>query len=615
MNAAGARVGIGRYDEPRHWYTDPQYCTVRDEGPEWRTIHLGIDLFVEPRTPVLAPLDGLVHSFHDNARPFEYGPTIILEHRSHDGAVRFWTLYGHLTRDSLAGLEPGRPVRRGEVIGRVGPFPENGHWPPHLHFQIITDLLGYHGDFPGVAPPSQRAIWRSLSPNPNLVLRIPAAQPYQEAMTRDALLEARRRLVGPNVSLSYRRPLHIVRGRMQHLFDEVEQPYLDCVNNVAHVGHAHPRVVAAIASQSAALNTNTRYLHENLVRLAERLTAKLPEPLRVCFFVCSGSEANELALRLARAHTRRRDVIVLDGAYHGNTTSLVEISPYKFYGPGGEGAPPHVHTVPVPDGYKGLYRGADREIGRAYAEHVRQAAEAVRAQGRGIAAFFCEPLPSCAGQIVPPDGYLAEAFRHVRAAGGVCVADEVQTGFGRVGERFWAFELQGVVPDIVTMGKPMGNGHPVGAVVTTPEIAASFANGMEYFNTFGGNPVSCAASLAVLDVLEEEGLQDHARRVGHYLLARLRELTAHHPLIGDVRGRGLFIGVELVLDRETLKPATRLAAYVVERARERGVLLSTDGPFQNVLKIKPPLPFSHTDADRLVDTLDTILAEDRVRVP
>ncbi|GIV60060.1 MAG: hypothetical protein KatS3mg043_1149 [Rhodothermaceae bacterium] len=425
--------------------------------------------------------------------------------------------------------------------------------------------------------------------------------------SKDDLLRLRARLLGPSLSLSYRTPLKIVRGAGAYLFDETGRAYLDCVNNVCHVGHCHPRVVEAACRQMATLNTNTRYLHDAIVEYAERLTATLPEPLRVCFFVNSGSEANDLALRLARAYTGGTDVVVLDGAYHGNLSSLIDLSPYKFDGPGGAGKPPHTHVVPMPDPYRGPYRrdGA----GAKYAAHVKEAVEDIAAAGRRLAAFFAEPILSCGGQIVPPEGFFRDAYAHVRAGGGVCVADEVQVGFGRVGSHFWAFETHGVVPDIVTMGKPIGNGHPLGAVVTTPAIAAAFTNGMEYFNTFGGNPVSCTVGLTVLDVIAEEGLQARARRVGAYLTDRLRGLMDRHPLIGDVRGRGLFLGVELVRDRATLEPAAAEAAEVVERAKERGVLLSTDGPLHNVLKIKPPLVFSEADADRLAGTLDAVLAE------
>jgi 4-aminobutyrate aminotransferase-like enzyme/Ser/Thr protein kinase RdoA (MazF antagonist) len=428
---------------------------------------------------------------------------------------------------------------------------------------------------------------------------------------RDDLLQRRRAHLGPSLSISYTQPLHIVRGWRQFLYDPQWRAYLDCVNNVAHVGHCHPRVVSAIAEQSARLNTNTRYLHELLVEYCERLAATLPDPLRVVYLVCSGSEANELALRMARAHTGRRDVIVLDAAYHGNTSALVDLSPYKYAGPGGRGRPSWVHQAKMPDVYRGPHRGDDAGesggglrldgAGGRYAEYV------ARELDSSVAAFFAESALGCGGQIILPPGYLAASYAAVRAAGGLCVADEVQTGFGRAGTHFWMFETQGVVPDIVTLGKPIGNGHPMGAVITTPEIAASFANGMEYFNTFGGNPVSCAAGLAVLDVIAEEGLQQNARDTGEYLLARLREVATRHRFIGDVRGQGLFVGIELVRAPETREPAPEIAAAVVERMKELGVLLSTDGPHHNVIKIKPPLCFTREDADTVAERLNEVL--------
>ncbi|MBZ5728439.1 MAG: aminotransferase class III-fold pyridoxal phosphate-dependent enzyme [Acidobacteriia bacterium] len=423
------------------------------------------------------------------------------------------------------------------------------------------------------------------------------------AVTAD-LVAARRAHLGPSLSLAYREPLHMIRGRGPYLYDAGGRAYLDCVNNVAHVGHSHPRVVRAASEQMALLNTNTRYLDEHRASYLERLAATLPEPLRVVYLVCSGSEANELAWRLARAHTGGSQAIVVDAAYHGNSSALIDLSPYKFNGPGGRGRPEHVRVVTMPDVYRGPHRGPD--AGARYAAAV---AEAVR-QCDGLAAFFCESALGCGGQIILPAGYLREAFAAVRAAGGVAVADEVQTGFGRAGSHFWMFQTQGVVPDIVTMGKPIGNGHPMGAVVTTPEIAASFANGMEYFNTFGGNPVSCAVGLAVLDVIRDEGLQANARDTGGYLQRGLVELAGRHALIGDVRGVGLFLGCELVRGRETREPAAEAAAEMVERMKDRGVLLSTDGPSHNVIKIKPPLVFSRADADLLLERMDEALRMD-----
>jgi 4-aminobutyrate aminotransferase-like enzyme len=358
----------------------------------------------------------------------------------------------------------------------------------------------------------------------------------------------------------------------------------------------------------ARLNTNTRYLHDNIVEYALRLTATLPKALSVVFLTNSGTEANDLALRLARAHTKARGVIVVDHAYHGHSPSMIELSPYKFNGKGGEGQVPHVDVVAMPDAYRGVF-GEAPESGRQYGQLLPQAIANLRQRDIATAAFYCESLLGCGGQIVLPPGYLQEAYASVRAAGGVCVADEVQVGFGRAGEHFWAFENQGVVPDIVTLGKPIGNGHPIGAVVTTPEIAASFVSGMEYFNTFGGNPVSCAIALAVLEVIAEEQLQENARRVGNFLMDGLRDLQQRHACIGDVRGCGLFIGAELVRDRDARTPDQSKAKAVVEAMKARHVLLSTEGPGDNVLKIKPPIVFSQAHAEVFLDKLDQALGE------
>ncbi|MEM7052863.1 MAG: aminotransferase class III-fold pyridoxal phosphate-dependent enzyme [Acidobacteriota bacterium] len=432
----------------------------------------------------------------------------------------------------------------------------------------------------------------------------PATAP--RPFSKSEILAARQRHVGPSLSVSYRQPLHFQRGRGPYLFDQDDRPFLDLVNNVCHVGHCHPRVVAAAQRQMAQLNTNTRYLYAGLTEYATRLTAKLPEPLSVCYLVNSGSEANELALRLAQCHTGRDRMVVLEGAYHGHTGRLIELSPYKFRGPGGRGEPTgDVTVVPAPDSYRGRYRAMTPATGRLYAAEVESA---LAAAATSPAAFLAESLLSCGGQVEPPPEYFAGAFAAVRAAGGLCIIDEVQVGFGRVGDAFWGFELQGVVPDVVVMGKPIGNGHPLAAVVTTPEIASSFDNGMEFFCTFGGNPVSCAVGLAVLDVVEEEGLQERARRLGQRFRSGLEELATRHPLIGDVRGRGLFLGVELVRDRSSLEPAATEAQAVVEAAKQQGILLSTDGPLHNVIKIKPPLALDEHDVDRALRALDSAFA-------
>jgi 4-aminobutyrate aminotransferase-like enzyme len=387
-------------------------------------------------------------------------------------------------------------------------------------------------------------------------------------------------LLGRNLSVAYERPLHIVRGSMQYLYDDEGRQYLDAYNNVAHVGHCHPKVVAAGQRQMEVLNTNTRYLSDLILEYAERLTATLPESLSVCFFVNSGSEANELAIRLARAHTKAREVIVLEHAYHGNTTTCIDISPYKHDGRGGEGAPSWVHTA------------------RLDAEHV---IEIIHSLPAPLCGFIAESMPSVAGQIVLPDGFLTQVYEAVRGAGGVCIADEVQTGFGRTGTHFYAFERYGVVPDIVVLGKPIGNGHPIGAVITTRTIADSFDNGMEFFSTFGGNNVSCAIGLAVLEVLEEEKLQAHALDVGKHLLKGLHGLHSRHEVIREIRGSGFFLGVELAHN----------ASRVVNRIREGGILMGTEGPLNNVIKIRPPMPFSLEDADRVIEMLDEVLTQRR----
>jgi 4-aminobutyrate aminotransferase-like enzyme len=628
MKHAGASVGIGRYDEARAIYTSKQFGASENPTDERRTIHLGIDLQVAPGSTVRAPLDGVVHAFANNATALDYGPVVILRHRFGDAkdavkmpalpvageAQEFFTLYGHLTAQSLAGLRVGRKIARGEKFAEVGTTQENGGWAPHLHFQVIADLLELGTDFPGVARASERGVWTSLSPDPNLLFGIPADRfPLPETSAEETLRE-RKSLLGKNLSVSYQRPLKIVRGWKQYLYDDTGRAYLDVYNNVPLVGHSHPRVVRAAQEQLALLNTNTRYLHENAIRYARRLTHLLPEPLRVCYFLNSGSEANELALRLARAHTGREDIIVLEHAYHGHTNTLIDISPYKFNGPGGRGRKPWVHVAPIADDYRGPYRRGDAHAGAKYAAHVDEILERVRGEGRSVAAFIAETLPSVAGQIVFPPNYLAEAYRRVRAAGAVCIADEVQVGFGRLGTHFWGFETQGVVPDIVVFGKPIGNAFPLAAVVTTQEIAASFANGMEFFSTFGGNPVACAVGLAVLDVVRDEALQDRALRVGKYWMTELRKLQDCHRLIGDVRGSGLFLGIDLVRDRETREPAPEQADYVVNRLRERGILAGTDGPHHNVIKLRPPLIFLEADADLFVTTLESILSEDAAQL-
>jgi len=594
LEEKGIAVGVGGYNEVRPFYTTDSYTIQSNDGPHWRTVHLGLDLWAPAHTAVYAPLAGVVLAVQDNEGERDYGPTLILEHTPEPG-LTFYTLYGHLSRASIATWKVGMQVEQGAHIADIGPRPENGNWPPHLHFQVMLDLLGNSGDYPGVAYPDQRAVWTSICPDP-----APLAGWGASPTPPDLRLSQRRsERLGPNLSLSYQRPLHIVRGHLQYLYDHEGRRYLDAVNNVPHVGHQHERVVRAGQRQMAVLNTNTRYLHPNIVGLAGELLATLPPEFEVCYFVNSGSEANELALRMARTATGRQDTLVIAGGYHGNTAASVAVSSYKFDGPGGGGALPHIHKLPMPD----PYRHPKEEI-------IRQA-QTVLKTTPPLAAFIHESILSCGGQIVPPPGYFSEIYAQVRASGGLCIADEVQTGLGRPGATYWAFQLHGLVPDIVTIGKPLGNGHPIGAVAVRRDIARAFANGMEYFNTFGGNPVSCAIAHEVLNVVYDENLQANAQEVGNYLLEQMRQLQVYYPLIGDVRGSGLFLGIEFVSDPHLRQAAALQAGWLVNRMRERGILLSTDGPQHNVIKIKPPMCITRPNVDFLVEQMGVVMKEMR----
>ncbi|MEJ2128684.1 MAG: aminotransferase class III-fold pyridoxal phosphate-dependent enzyme [Woeseiaceae bacterium] len=424
-------------------------------------------------------------------------------------------------------------------------------------------------------------------------------------MNADSLLGRRQRALGSAYRLFYDEPVHLVRGEGAWLFDADGNRYLDMYNNVPHVGHCHPRVVAAICEQARLLNTHTRYLHDNVVNLAERLTAKLPAELDTAMFCCTGSEANELALRIARKATGGTGFIVTDFAYHGNTQAIHEISTDTI---APEEVPDHVVSVPSPDTYRGEFRGDD--AAERYAEYTRDAIARLQERGIRLAAFVIDTIVSSGGVVAPPRGYLARAAEIVREAGGLFVADEVQPGFGRTGRNFWGFEADAFVPDIVTMGKPMGNGHPLSAVVTRREVVDQFSKYGRYFNTFGGNPVSCAAGLAVLDVIEEEGLQQNALDVGEHLVDGLRKLAGMHECIGDVRGTGLFLAVDLVSSRDERTPATEateLTARVVNDLRRRGVLTGSIGPNDNILKLRSPLVLSKDDADYFLGVLDDVL--------
>jgi 4-aminobutyrate aminotransferase-like enzyme/Ser/Thr protein kinase RdoA (MazF antagonist) len=420
------------------------------------------------------------------------------------------------------------------------------------------------------------------------------------------LLRRRSKLLGPHLQLFYDPPLHLVRGEGPWLYDASGRRYLDAYNNVPHVGHCHPHVVEAVARQSATLNTNTRYLFGSVLDYAERLTRTLPPELSVCAFVNSGSEANDLAWRMAKAFTGHGGALIMEDAYHGITEAADAVSP-SGNPAGAMGA--HVRALAAPDDYRGPFRRGAPGLARRYADFADAAIASLAEAGLKPAAFFIDSTFLTNGVLEPPEGYLARVFEKVRAAGGLCVADEVQAGFGRMGDVMWGFETHGVTPDIVTLGKPVGNGHPVGVVVTRPAILDAFARQTSFFSTFGGNCVSAAAALAVLDVIERERLPENAATVGAHLKRGLQGLMEKHPLIGDVRGRGLTLGVELVRDRTALTPAREETREVLNRMRDHGVLVGSEGRHGNIVKIRPPLVIGRVEADLIVAALDAALTQ------
>lgn len=419
-------------------------------------------------------------------------------------------------------------------------------------------------------------------------------------------LRARRdAALGSGMALFYDDPVHIVRGQGVHLFDASGRAYLDCYNNVPHVGHCHPHVVEAIARQAATLNTHTRYLHGGIVDYVERLTALFDDSLSAAILTCTGSEANDIALRMAQAVTGKTGIIATDNTYHGNTAAVSQLST-KMPPIGGFGG--HVRHVAAPDSYRPLGGESGRAFTEAFASELEMAIASLEENGHGLSALILCPFFANEGFPTPPPGFLKRAAEIVRRAGGILIADEVQPGFGRIGTHMWGHQAHDFVPDIVTLGKPMANGHPVGGVVTTSEILQAFRGAFRYFNTFGGNPVSCAAASAMLDVLEEEQLMQNALSVGDYARLRLQDLALKHDLIGDVRGSGLFFGAELVTDRASKTPASKETARLINRMRQESILMGALGINHNTMKIRPPMPFSKENADHMIDVLDDALA-------
>ena len=597
-------IGIGLYKEKRNVYQGNNYVSLLNSNMK-RNFHMGIDIFAKAGTNIRAPLSGTVFILKDNAFEYDYGPTLILEHKI-DNLFKFYTIYGHLSKKCLKAFKIGSKIKKGQILAQIGNFPINGNWPPHLHFQIALHMMGEIDNFPGVSESMLLNLWSKISPDPNLILRIPESF-FENKENLNKLLLNRNSLISKSFSISYKKPLHILEAKNQYFYDDKGKEYLDCVNNISHVGHSHPKIHEAMVNQNLKLNTNTRYLYKIMNDYSKKLLNKFPKKLDTVFFVCTGSEANDLAYRIAKNYTQSSEVLVMDNAYHGHTNTLIDLSPYKFNGNGGLGKKNYIHLADMPDGLRGKWKYSDKNWIKKYIHQVEEIVETLYKSNKKLSSFFVESILGCGGQVVLPPGYLSQVFKIIRKRKALCVVDEVQTGFGRVGNNFWGFQEHDVIPDIVTLGKPMGNGHPIAAVVTSKKIANNFNNGMEYFNSFGGNPVSCSIGNAVLDVIENEKLQYHAKVTGDYFIKSLNKIKIKFPkLISEIRGRGFFLGIDLIKNKNN-DPNPKLAKLIINNMRQKGILLSVDGPYHNVIKIKPPMKFNKENVDFVCFELLNIL--------
>ena len=556
--------------------------TVLDSIDEVPTIHLGIDLFAPGGTAVHAPVGGVV--------------------RLIDGGIVIAGIEDVVLAGVEAAIDDGREVAPGDPVGIVAADGPDG-LPAHVHVQRIAEP---ELDAPRRAVPSLADAWLRLCPDPSSILGLEPGVAAAPPDDPSGLLARRDAVLATTQEHYFDAPPRIERGWRHHLIDTRGRSRVDIVNNVAVVGHSHPAVEAAVARQLRLLNTNSRFLYEPMVAFAEALAARFPPPLDTVFLVNTGSESVELAIRLARTATGHEDVIAIRGAYHGWTVAADAITTSVLDNPKAlETRPSWAHAVEAPDPLRGRFQGPD--AGPRYADDVRRVVAELQADGRGPAAFIAEALFGNAGGIVLPDGYLREAYATVRAGGGLTVADEVQVGYGRLGAHRWAFEQQGVVPDIVTVAKAAGNGMAVGAVITTRAIADAFGAQGSFFSSIGGSPVACAAGVAVLRAIDDEGLQANARVTGAHLKAGLERVTAGHPLVAAVHGMGLYMGVELVRDQESLEPAAAEALAISERMLELGVIVQPTGDGNNVLKVKPPLCITPASADVVAEALEIAL--------
>ncbi|MFZ0323701.1 MAG: aminotransferase class III-fold pyridoxal phosphate-dependent enzyme, partial [Actinomycetes bacterium] len=582
--ASAVRDAAGHGRTPYAAYGRARLSAAQDDcRDEPAATSLGLDVFAPVGSAVRSPLDATVTSVD----PLTLAIT---------DATHALVLGGVATTVSVGG-----PVTAGDLVGHVA-MVAGCDLPPHVHVQWAP---------PGVPAPSQTTAslapaWLALCPDPSASMRLePSESPASRSAS--ALLDRRENVVAGVQEHYYSAPPRIERGWRHHLYDTDARSYLDVVNNVATLGHSHPAVTNAVVRQLELLNTNSRFNYRAIVDFSERLASLLPDPLDTVFLVNSGSEAVDLALRIARSATGHDHVISVQSAYHGWTTATDAVSTSLADNPQAmSNRPAWVHPVLSPNVYRGEHRGDD--AAQLYADDVARAVSDVREVGGGVAAYVAEALYGNAGGVLLPAGYLTRVYSTVREAGGLCIADEVQVGYGRTGHHFWAFEQQDVVPDIVTVAKAAGNGMAVAAVVTTRAVADAFASQGSFFSSVGGSPVSCAAGLAVIDTVLDEGLQENARVVGDHLRTRLEQLAELHPIIGAVHGLGLYLGVELVRDRDTLEPATDETAAICDRMLSLGVIVQPTADHLNVLKVKPPMCLTRSSADFFVDVLDEVLA-------
>ena len=590
------KIYLGKYLEPRLIYTSANFFENIDKNSNRRTIHLGVDVFCKKNTKVFCPYHGKVVLVDNCQERLDYGGFIVLRHFTNNGSC-FFSLFGHLDPKSI-NLEIGQKVKIGQRIGKIGNNKVNGGWEPHLHIQLSLGL-GHGENWPGVCNPSEVKFWEKYCPNPAPFLGINPKKIKFEGVEKKSLIQNRKNHYSGNLKISYKEPLILTRGYKNYLFDENGNCFLDFYNNVPHVGHSHPRIARLVYNQLKLINSNTRYLHPIQKEISENILSRFSKKFRAVYLVNSGSEANELALRLAKTYTKSEDLITFDHGYHGNTNGVLEVSPYKFNKPNGIGKKQWVHVIDCPDPF--------RAINPKY--QIDDILKKLKSKKRGLAGFISEIFPSVAGQIIPQDGIMSYIYEKVKNAGGICIADEVQTGLGRLGDFYFGFEQQKVDPDIVVLGKPIGNGHPVGVVITTEEIAHSFDNGIEFFSTFGGSDLSCLIANEVLKIVDDENLKSNAKKMGDVLIKELNKLKFKFPIIGDVRGMGLFLGVEIVNNIETKKQGTQEADYICNRLREKNILIGLEGPSENVIKIRPPLCLNKADVFSFIRVFSEVLSD------